>query len=390
MRESLQPSANPARPQLHYLTGLRFLAALCIFFLHASDHGLIPPEAIAQVDLSKSVSFFFVLSGFILSYVYHKKKLYSSKYFLDRILRVWPITFISLLFTLLFLPNYLYLPLPSSVFSPGLVLLSNLFCLQSLIPIPSFYFGYNAVSWSISTELFFYLIFPWLVKFNPFRLAVFFLVLSFFICTASYLLALSSLPTFSHLHLDVASIHGFVYINPIFRLPEFIIGILAFKINFFGYAFDYSSKSAHINYFSALNSRFFVDILCILIIFTCFCVSLPLDGLPASLQITLNQLKSAFGFSLVISLLYSYDCFLRRALSFPPIVFLGRISFGFYLIHQPLMIRTSNLGGLFVFSDSTFGANILSIFCCTCALATLLYYFVEIPSRRIFGRAFSV
>ena len=248
MRESLHPSANPVRPQLHYLTGLRFLAALCIFFLHASDHGLIPPEAIAQVDLSKSVSFFFVLSGFILSYVYDKKKVYTSKYFLDRILRVWPITFISLLFTLLFLPNYLYLPLPSSVFSPGLVLLSNIFCLQSLIPIPSFYFGYNAVSWSISTELFFYLIFPWLVKLNPFRLSVLFLVLSSLICTASYLLA--SVP-FQPSRICISMYLQFMvlYINPVFRLPEFIIGILAFKINFLALASDYSSKSAHINYF---------------------------------------------------------------------------------------------------------------------------------------------
>ena len=60
----------------------------------------------------------------------------------------------------------------------------------------------------------------------------------------------------------------------------------------------------------------FVDILCILIILLVFALFACI-GLPASLQITLNQLKSAFGFSLVISLLYNYDCFFRRVLSFP-------------------------------------------------------------------------
>ena len=54
------------RPQLKYLTGLRFFAALFIFILHASDHGLIAKEFVQNFDLSKAVSFFFMLSGFVL------------------------------------------------------------------------------------------------------------------------------------------------------------------------------------------------------------------------------------------------------------------------------------------------------------------------------------
>ena len=143
------------RPHLNYLTGLRFLAAFCIFLLHASDHGLISREINSYLDLSKSVTFFFVLSGFVLSYAYNSKKLYLRKFYLDRLSRVWPITFTSILLTLLLLPANLYLPLPTSSFSTGWILLSNIFCLQSLIPIPSFYFGFNVAVWSISTEIIF-------------------------------------------------------------------------------------------------------------------------------------------------------------------------------------------------------------------------------------------
>ena len=36
-----------------------------------------------------------------------------------------------------------------------------------------------------------------------------------------------------------------LYINPVFRLPEFIVGILAFKINFFGLASIILQISSH-------------------------------------------------------------------------------------------------------------------------------------------------
>ena len=126
------------RPQLKYLTGLRFFAALFIFILHASDHGLIAKEFVQNFDLSKAVSFFFVLSGFVLSYAYHSRVVSPSQFYLSRFSRIWPITFSSLLFTLVFLPNYLYLPFSSNLNSSGVIFLSNILCVQSLIPIPSF------------------------------------------------------------------------------------------------------------------------------------------------------------------------------------------------------------------------------------------------------------
>ena len=147
---------------IYPLTSLRFFAAALVFILHADNHGLVSLESFSYFDLSKAVSFFFLLSGFVLTYAYGNRRIYLSKFYISRFLRIWPITFLSLLLTLLLLPDYIYLPGPLSQFSHGSVLLTNILCIQSLIPIPSFYFSFNAVAWSVSVELIFYALFPFL------------------------------------------------------------------------------------------------------------------------------------------------------------------------------------------------------------------------------------
>ena len=77
----------------------------------------------------------------------------------SRFARIWPTTVLSTLFVVFFIPSHLFLPFPDSAYSPVVVFFTHLVCVQSLIPLPSFYFGFNAVAWSISVELTFYIIF---------------------------------------------------------------------------------------------------------------------------------------------------------------------------------------------------------------------------------------
>ena len=96
-----------------------------------------------------------------MTYAYGNRRIYLSKFYISRFLRIWPITFLSLFLTL-FYSLIIYIPGSVSQFSHGAVLLTNIFCIQSLIPIPSFYFSFNAVAWSVSVELIFYALFPFL------------------------------------------------------------------------------------------------------------------------------------------------------------------------------------------------------------------------------------
>ena len=164
----------PIHPRTYFppLTSLRFFAAFFIFLLHSSNHALLP--SVSQfIDLSQAVTFFFVLSGFVLSNAYQHKKISFTSFFVSRLARIWPTTVLSILFVVLFIPYHLFLPLPDSAYSSALVLFTHLVCVQSLIPLPSFYFGFNAVAWSISVELVFYIIFYFVRSWSFFLFFVF-------------------------------------------------------------------------------------------------------------------------------------------------------------------------------------------------------------------------
>ena len=90
-----QPRTELPRPFINSITSLRFLAAFAIFLLHSSNHGLFPIGVLGGLDLSKAVSFFFCLSGFVLSYNYHGRTIKKSTFFKNRFARLFPSTFVS-------------------------------------------------------------------------------------------------------------------------------------------------------------------------------------------------------------------------------------------------------------------------------------------------------
>ena len=143
------------------LTGLRFLAAFAVFLHHVAGHFGIPhcPMPLGAIG----VSFFFVLSGFILVYVYqHRLKSTSDipKFYFTRWARIWPLHFVCLVLFFFFLSSFSHAFHSSDNFWK---LIANLFLLQSWIPSSQWAFAFNSVSWSISTEFFFYLAFPLLL-----------------------------------------------------------------------------------------------------------------------------------------------------------------------------------------------------------------------------------
>jgi peptidoglycan/LPS O-acetylase OafA/YrhL len=105
------------------------------------------------------VGLFFVLSVFILTYLHPQLEDWASTrdFLALRIARIWPAHLVTL-FAAGVIHGYL-LALPSG----GLKLLANILMVQAWIPIIGWIFSYNSLSWSISTEFFFYLTFPLLI-----------------------------------------------------------------------------------------------------------------------------------------------------------------------------------------------------------------------------------
>src|SRR5439155_19441149 len=118
------------------------------------------PDLPLHFALGQGVSFFFVLSGFVLAYNY--PRLDGAKaiggFYVARIARIWPAHIASALLFVVLIANISYFTLPAG--SRALITLAHVTMTQAWIPLSRFITAYNTVSWSISTEFFFYLAFP--------------------------------------------------------------------------------------------------------------------------------------------------------------------------------------------------------------------------------------
>jgi peptidoglycan/LPS O-acetylase OafA/YrhL len=144
------------------LTGLRFVAAAGIVFFHSGWFGRASLRVHEVIDLNMFVDLFFLLSGFILTYVYPKLETAGdrARFLLARFARLWPAHALGLVLVgLLIMPPTAPVPYLGSWSLAAL----NLAMLHSWIPVYDIIFSYNGPSWSISTEFGFYICFLFLI-----------------------------------------------------------------------------------------------------------------------------------------------------------------------------------------------------------------------------------
>ena len=158
-----------------------------------------------------------------MEFAYHNRTYSRIKFYLVRFARFWPATVTSTIFVIIILPRTLYLPEQTADIPSGLILLVNLLCLHSFFPTPSIFFSFNAVTWSISAEAFFYFVFPWVNRYSLDKIVR--VILAFVAVSLLSAAVISRLPIESYDEnlLNTSVWEGFVYINPLFRLPEFLI-----------------------------------------------------------------------------------------------------------------------------------------------------------------------
>lgn len=294
------------------LTSLRFVFAYMVFsgylgglFLSYNEEFLKESFAsyLSISDGYLGVSFFFILSGFILAYNYKepflKKTISFKKFILLRLFRLYPLHILTFLAA-----AYLsyYNQLDTLVF--WIKSFSNLFLVQSFIPLKEFYFSFNGVSWSISNELFFYVMFPLLLlliaKVKKYSLLLLLVPLIIIIVRAS---------------VDVN--HWDYYINPLFRIFDFFLGVILHDI----YK-EFKNKPFLKGYPTLLE----IAAIVLFIAFYSFRDNVSQE-FRWSLYYWIPMIFIIFIFALQrgsISTLLSKSVFL----------WLGKISFSFYMIHQ--------------------------------------------------------
>ena len=322
----------------------------------------------------------FVLSGFVLTYNYQGKNITLRTFYLARFARVWPATACSILLVLLFLPRNIYLPSSDFVIPPGFLLFLSFLGLQAWIPIPSVFFSFNAVVWSISVELFFYFCYPFFKRIESSHLC-FILIVNLLLCISFALFTpVLGLINFSSASLNIPVWEGFAYINPLFRLPEFLLGI--FACNFF-LSMRYQSIVGCYNPKCIKISTQFAGLMAILSFISFLYLGFKGLNLPfdPSISRVFNTWPQCFCFSLV--LVASCQGPLVQLLSCPILVFFGELSFGVYLYHQPLILRAAQADGLLFAGIQILPASFLPLMLVTLLVSAASFYFVERPVSHI-------
>jgi peptidoglycan/LPS O-acetylase OafA/YrhL len=323
--------------KLHALTSLRFIAAAMIVVHHARGTFADADRFLPNVQLGTGVSFFFVLSGFILTHVYpslHQEGAVRS-FFIARFARIWPAHAFTLAIAVgLGMQSHLKVgdgP-PTAV-----VGMANLAMVHSWIPATGWFFSFNPVSWSISTEVFFYCVFPLLIA-NFTRTWAWKLGLTVLAVVASCWICVQlQIPAFGAAQPFEVNRAGLVYVGPLARVAEFVLGMTA--------ALAWKRWGGMIPRTLGLATMIeaVALVLCIGSVlavgpFTAWVAGTwQIPFVTDAIAKYLVHSAAAPGFAVLIVVLASHRGWISRALGNPFLVFLGEVSFSVYLLHRILL-----------------------------------------------------
>lgn len=341
------------KKQLGFLTILRGPAALFVFafyILHNTQWASWLP--VANIGYS-GVSIFFVLSGFVLTWSFNPERSYKN-FFVRRIARIYPLRVLMFCVALLIpVTAYPFEILPA---------LSNLFLLQAWVPAWNYIFSVNAVSWSLSNELFFYLLTPlvltWLNQPTRDRLIKYGTLGGLWLGITIIALSIAHTSNFA----DVV-----VYSHPVARLGQFILGIMAAKFSI------WFSHTLHKQ----------VSGLYVLVPLVLFLLALLFLSHASMSQTATSIVLAPFSALLLVFLaiyenktVRKYDNWWLRAL-----VFAGEASFAFYLVHELVIINLAHIIGS-NHSGVTGATAMVMSFIVSAILAALAHVYFERPCQR--------
>ncbi len=347
-------ASAPRRPVLPNLTGVRIFAALYVLLYHLfGSPAPNRPWYDAWIDGGYlGVSLFFVLSGFILSYN-ASPVTNMRKFYVLRLARVYPLYLAALLWGL---PNFLrHGAAPRALVIPvDLVLLQTWFG-------PGIAVQINSPSWSLSTEAFFYLLFPLLLplvrralprwKATLLALAVFAVLPAALVCAVLAGRGQTVSGLSEHL-LDL----------PLFRVAEFSVGIVC------GVLFAERRPTV-----SGTRTAVALGVSLVMI-------GLSVGHLPFAVVRT-GLFALPFGW-----LLYCLAGWRSPLLASAPMQVLGEISYGVYLLQIPLV---QTISFLYKGPHGDAVTRLLEMLLIL-PVAYLFYRLVEKPGRLLILRVFGM
>ncbi|WP_433526142.1 acyltransferase family protein [Nocardia pseudovaccinii] len=391
-------SAELDRPALPSLTGARWWAAFAVFVLHALVFLPVYPfqksELFQQIHRwvpmqlgAAGVTFFFVLSGFIIYWSF-RPGMSVRGFYRRRVLKIYPMHVLAAL---------AFVVVASVPLSRLVVWVPNLLLVHTWVPKWTTVGGLNVPAWSLASEMLFYLSFPLLLPLImriPGRrvlLALGLLMLGIIALHTAYYLwapgpkgianafAPRLLPgdasPFFELHADprwfaqpdipVSLSYWLSYNFPLSRLPEFFLGVLAARMVLEGHW---------------RTTRLTPPLLALVAAYAATWV------VPVNYKMSVLLVAPM---TAVVATMAGRDLHGIRGLNaHPRMVWLGNISYAFYLIQFPVMaLITRNLIGGRQFGIIGWAVFAVLSLVVSTATAAVLYHWVDLPIMRRFARA---
>ncbi len=341
--------------RIHFLDSTRGLAALMVIIFHVNGLYFFDITHWGQTNAfnilttifngSDAVSYFFVLSGFVLSFKYFQSNFDEPllKYTARRLFRILP------LYLIVVILSYLFLASGNS--KMDFIKELNLFSGSNKLVKPG---------WSLSVEICLSLLVPFMVilikndlKRSVFLLVVLILSYRWITCFTTHFLLGSMLAYLVSMPTSINFFSGILQSSGR-RIAIFLLLLLPYSMRFW------------INLVPPLKTA--VDTGCELI-------NLQKDYFYFFL--------SAFASFMVIYLVLK-EPLLQKILSLSPLTYLGKISFSLYLVHYPLLkfFETINPIGTELINGShvqTLLAYQFIIIAASALVASLTYYAIEKP-----------
>ena len=396
---SSQTVSKPNREFFPQLTSVRFFAAFMVVLYHyeklIADFFPAPMKNAIHHGFV-GVSFFFILSGYILGSNYYDKFSDSSyspaerkrqriDFFWARLARIYPLYLVSIL---VMVPRVFMNPAndphPEHIqfffAHPMWSVLGHVFALQSF----DHRIGeiFNAPTWSISTEFLFYFCFPLIVprvaRVQTKRLAA--TIFALFLLGMIFPIAYHSgvFPMLAkRLGLGYTAdfdnqLNQWIRMMFLFRLPEFVMGVLCFRWYREILVSSREQSVSRFGWVSCIAGLLFLGFICLQ----------PGSEVEKTALLSGQVLGVPFFLSAVLFLVLSRGV-LVRFLSLPWLVLLGEASFALYLIHLPIkqFVRFILPRVLHINPETPWVLAITIVF--TIILSIPVFKYLETPARKI-------
>ncbi|RJF56129.1 acyltransferase [Serratia inhibens] len=363
--QSVTTGKLPSPPKLPSLTGSRFWAALLVFLFHSSLPSDLAPfsdptiQHIFTVIVGKAgwlgVSYFFILSGFIMVWSARDNDTVGD-FYLRRFAKIYPMHCLTwaIAFVIGAMSIYQYK-----------LWASNLFLLNTWVDDVRYFFVGNRPSWSLCIEAMFYLSFPFLFRIMK-AIPEKFDLLGLTVVTAASLLV----QTYIYLWVEpnqmmkafpISQQHFWVsYIFPPSRIFEFLAGMFAARLLMNGRALVLTKTASFallaVAYIGAMYLPYQFSMSVVFIIPVCLLI-ISMAGDDLKNRNTLLNTKTS--------------------------VWLGEISYSFYMVHFLVLFYFLNLTAGRKFNLPEGIALIAVALVLSVSCASFLYSYFEVPMMKL-------